>query len=282
MKFLRKYKYHIPVVLYCAAIFVQSSFPSIELPETDFEFSDKLLHLVVYLILFFLFFYSLNNQNKNIKLKEHALLFSLLFTMIYGASDEIHQYFVPNRECDFFDWLADAAGALLGLLILLVSTKWKLRKNTNIVILFLLVLFGCSGSSKENLSDEINVKVINVEAWYDLMPVVDKSKENFRFLIYTEVNLKVTDIKLRTDRLVIDDFNIEFQEYSVPDSKYSLEVLGDNTDTLSMRIYHDLNEFYVNKSKDLPKEVSFSFKVKYGSNYSKNISTKPVTIKKIY
>ena len=267
---------------FCIAIFVQSSFPSIELPETDFEFSDKLLHLIVYLILFFLFFYSLNNQNKNIKLKEHALLFSLLFTMIYGASDEIHQYFVPNRDSDFFDWLADAAGAFLGLLILLTAAKWKLRKNINIALLFLLVLFGCSGSIKEDLSKEIKVKVINVEAWYDLMPVVDKSKENFRFLIDAEVTQKVTDIKLRANRLIINDFTIEFKKYIVPDSKFTIEITGGNTDTLSMRIYHDLNEFYVNKSKGLPKEVSFSFKVKYSNNYSKNISIKPVTINKVY
>ncbi len=122
-----------PVVLYCSAIFIQSSFPSLKPPGLDFKLSDKLLHLVVYLILFFLFFYSLNNQNKNIKLKEHALLFSLFFTIIYGASDEIHQYFVPYRDSDFFDWIADAIGAFLGLLILLTANKWKLRKNTNIV-----------------------------------------------------------------------------------------------------------------------------------------------------
>ena len=269
-------------MLFCIAIFVQSSFPSIELPEADFEFSDKLLHLIVYLVLFFLFFYSLNNQNKNIKLKEHALLFSVLFTIIYGASDEIHQYFVPNRDSDFFDWLADAFGAFLGFLILLAATKWKFRKNTNIVLLLFLVLFGCSGSAKEDLSNEIKVKVTSVEAWYDLMPVVDKSKENFRFLIDADVSIKMLDNNLREDRLAIDDFKIEFKEYFAPDSKYTTEIAGDNTDTLSIRIYHNLNEFYIDKTKDLPNEVSFSFEVKYGSNYSKNISTKPVTIKKVY
>ena len=269
-------------MLFCIAIFVQSSFPSIELPETDFELSDKLLHIVVYLVLFFLFFYSLNNQNKNIKLREHALFFSLLFTIIYGASDEIHQYFVPNRDSDFFDWLADAAGAFLGLLIFLAATKLKFKKNTNIVLLLLLFLFGCSGSVKENLSNEIKVKVTNVEAWYDLMPVVDKSKENFRFLIDADVSIKMLDNNLREDRLAIDDFKIEFKEYIVPDSKYTTEIAGDNTDTLSIRIYHNLNEFYINKSKDLPNEVSFSFKVLYGSNYSKNITTNTVTINKVY
>jgi len=43
---------------------------------------------------------------------------TLLLTMIvgsaYGAVDEIHQYFVPGRDCNFWDWLADTLGAVLG------------------------------------------------------------------------------------------------------------------------------------------------------------------------
>ena len=131
LQFLHKYKFHIPVILYCTAIFVQSSFPSLYLPETDFKLADKLLHSVVYLILFFLFFYSLKNQNKSIKLKNYALEFSLLLTIIYGATDEIHQYFVPNRECDVFDWLADVVGALVGYLILTIITKLNFKKATS-------------------------------------------------------------------------------------------------------------------------------------------------------
>jgi len=130
LQFLRKYKFHIPVILYCTAIFFQSSFPSLYLPETDFELADKLLHSVVYLILFFLFFYSLKNQNKSIKLKNYALEFSLFFTIIYGATDEIHQYFVPNRYCDVFDWLADIVGALVGYLTLVIISKLSLKKST--------------------------------------------------------------------------------------------------------------------------------------------------------
>ena len=40
------------------------------------------------------------------------------FTILYAASDEFHQYFVPGRECKVTDWLFDCLGALMGLLIL--------------------------------------------------------------------------------------------------------------------------------------------------------------------
>lgn len=32
----------------------------------------------------------------------------------YGIVDEVHQGFVPGRERDIHDWIADAAGALMG------------------------------------------------------------------------------------------------------------------------------------------------------------------------
>jgi len=34
-----------------------------------------------------------------------------LFATLYGATDELHQYFVPTRTFDPADWLADAVDA---------------------------------------------------------------------------------------------------------------------------------------------------------------------------
>jgi VanZ family protein len=33
---------------------------------------------------------------------------------VYGVVDEIHQFFVPGRDCNVWDWIADTLGALIG------------------------------------------------------------------------------------------------------------------------------------------------------------------------
>jgi len=46
--------------------------------------------------------------------KKYLLLISLVFAVIYGISDEVHQYFVPGRIASIGDVIADSFGALIG------------------------------------------------------------------------------------------------------------------------------------------------------------------------
>jgi VanZ family protein len=32
----------------------------------------------------------------------------------YGILDEVHQFFVPGRDCNVWDWIADTLGAVIG------------------------------------------------------------------------------------------------------------------------------------------------------------------------
>jgi VanZ family protein/UDP-2,3-diacylglucosamine pyrophosphatase LpxH len=45
--------------------------------------------------------------------RRHLAVF--LLVGLFGLSDEIHQAFVPGRDCSLGDWLADLTGAVLGL-----------------------------------------------------------------------------------------------------------------------------------------------------------------------
>jgi VanZ family protein len=44
-------------------------------------------------------------------------LTALAFVALVGAVDEIHQYWIPGRSMEFFDWLSDAAGGGMGALL---------------------------------------------------------------------------------------------------------------------------------------------------------------------
>ena len=171
--------YHISLVLYLIAIFVLSSIPGDTFPNVDFEYSDKIVHLIVYAILFCLFFYSLKNQSKYVRLRELALEYAFLFTALYGITDEMHQYFVPNRSCEFYDWAADVTGALLMYLIFKFS---KIRMKILIGVFLLSAVIACS--SIDDSSPYVQKPKIYIESeqsWLDLMPVVGDRRNVFCF-----------------------------------------------------------------------------------------------------
>ena len=115
--------YWLPVLVYCLILFIQSSFPATEhIPE--FDFSDKLLHAVVYAVLGMLLYRALHAMHKRPSTASLVVL-SILMTALYGASDEIHQYFVPSRNAEFLDFAADAAGGIIGVMVAVVINKNK-------------------------------------------------------------------------------------------------------------------------------------------------------------
>ncbi|HEX7039380.1 MAG TPA: VanZ family protein [Trueperaceae bacterium] len=91
-------------VLWAAFIFWQSSTPDAGgmldwLPPG----SDKVAHAVAFLVLAGL-----------LTLATGRPLVAAALAVLYGASDEVHQAFVPGRSSDALDLVADTAGAALG------------------------------------------------------------------------------------------------------------------------------------------------------------------------
>jgi VanZ family protein len=108
--------YHwLPLIGYCLLIFIQSAGPLPDLiPQRPLL--DKLLHISAYFILGILFFRAY--LTLPIKISHNALIFiSISSSILYGISDEIHQHFVPLRQADFMDILADALGSVFGVLM---------------------------------------------------------------------------------------------------------------------------------------------------------------------
>lgn len=87
----------------------------------------KLAHFIEFAALgFFVFAFT---DTFTIKRKK-AIVISLAFSALYALSDEIHQYFVPERACRLTDVLLDSFGALFGILMFIaVSGLIKKLKN---------------------------------------------------------------------------------------------------------------------------------------------------------
>ena len=104
-------RYWLPPFLYAALIFFLSSLPGKEYPYPFFS-ADKLVHVVEYAILGYLvaraFGYELHD-------KKILFVRSFSICVLYGISDELHQWFVPNRVVSVMDILADSAGSVLGI-----------------------------------------------------------------------------------------------------------------------------------------------------------------------
>jgi VanZ family protein len=52
---------------------------------------------------------------------------TLLVVMLYAASDEFHQSFVPSRQASIWDVLIDTTGGFFGLLLVWVLGRWRKR-----------------------------------------------------------------------------------------------------------------------------------------------------------
>lgn len=99
------------------AIYVASSIP--KLPRLTEAFDVyTLAHVFVFGILFLLGERAFFHQAWSSYLQRNSFLGAFVLTCAYGILDEIHQSFVPGRSPDAMDVLADAAGAILMMLLL--------------------------------------------------------------------------------------------------------------------------------------------------------------------
>jgi len=265
--------YHIALILFCAAIFILSSIPGEEFPKVDFEFSDKIVHFLIYGVLFILFFYSLKNQSKSIKLQKSALEFALLFTVVYGGTDEIHQYFVPMRSCELSDWIADILGALMVYYMFKFYLKTKI-KNAALVLLIPCLLPGCTGTGG---FEKEKVSVTSAEAWLDLMPGVGDADDPLGFLITVKVEPAAT-----TDRFEIRDLTIFLNNDTVSGKRFQTEVLPASGDSALINVSQLNQEPYLDYNNDQPLEALFEFSLYKNSKPLKTLRTSKLTIKKVY
>ena len=84
-------------------------------------------HMTEYFILFLLWYRVLVLYVDSKKAKFYAL--GLVF--LYASSDELHQYFVPGRSCEFKDVMIDTSGGLIGLLVTKIYENIRMKTKIN-------------------------------------------------------------------------------------------------------------------------------------------------------
>jgi VanZ family protein len=111
---------------WCAAIFALSAQPDI--PGGFLEnipYIDKIVHFTLYAVLGALTYNALRGE-RAASLKHYAFILAVVWATIYGASDEFHQNFVPGRNVEITDWLADTLGGAAG-----AAAGWFVVKYRN-------------------------------------------------------------------------------------------------------------------------------------------------------
>ncbi|MDX8412805.1 MAG: VanZ family protein [Mariprofundales bacterium] len=80
------------------------------MPALPIPFIDKWVHGCAYAVMGWLAWHTWRHHCP----AQTAIYLAALFCSLYGISDEWHQSFIPGRDADPFDWLADTIGGCAG------------------------------------------------------------------------------------------------------------------------------------------------------------------------
>lgn len=117
-----RWKLFIPAIVWFLIVLVLLCIPGKDMPETRFSFrdADKLVHFFMFGMMAYLFCrpFLLSNTYSGSG-KNFIYLLIVLAVSLWGLSTEfIQKYYVPHRDFELLDWLADSLGAFGAYLII--------------------------------------------------------------------------------------------------------------------------------------------------------------------
>ena len=113
---MRRLRAWAPALLWAALIFLLSSRSSV--PGPRIPGFDKVAHLGAYTVLG-------TALAHGVRASALHPAWGVAAGLLYGLSDEAHQAYVPGREPDPADWVADALGVLLGTFLYHRWLAWR-------------------------------------------------------------------------------------------------------------------------------------------------------------
>lgn len=118
----------LPAVAYMTLIWVLSS-QTRDISFDHLPFKDKAAHFCEYGLLGLLTAHAVLRTWVTLPVWR-ALLLAALLTSAWGFFDELHQAFVPGRDSDAMDLLADTIGGFVGVLCFRIIQRFMLRGIT--------------------------------------------------------------------------------------------------------------------------------------------------------
>jgi hypothetical protein len=119
----RRARYIFPLLAYAALIFYGSSQSRWFFEPPDFFSSDKIYHFLEYGIFGVLLARTFQGYDFPLSFRG-KMIWVLVISFLYGASDEFHQWFIPGRFATFGDLLADSlGGGVSGFIFLKLKRK---------------------------------------------------------------------------------------------------------------------------------------------------------------
>ena len=94
---------------------------------------DKLAHLLAYAVLGILFLLPLCG-GRLLRIGAVTAAMAVLLATLYGAFDEVHQAFTPDRSPDVRDLVADCLGAAVGVAAILLLTTIIRRRRGSVAV----------------------------------------------------------------------------------------------------------------------------------------------------
>jgi VanZ family protein len=114
-------------VFYSLALAVVCLIPSDTLPDVEVSFADKIFHSVTYVVLTFLWFYSLVLSFKMETL--NAIVYASVISIIFGIIIEVLQEtLTETRRGDVLDVLANSLGVLFAASIIWFKNRNSVKK----------------------------------------------------------------------------------------------------------------------------------------------------------
>lgn len=118
-----------PAVLWLTFVAFMSVLPGNEVPGFLLNVEDLYIHFTIYLVSAFLLYGGVSGWSRAKLPSFGAMLVIFLICIFFGGLLELAQaYLTVNRRGDWGDFMANTAGAFIGLLI---AQSWHQRYRTN-------------------------------------------------------------------------------------------------------------------------------------------------------